>query len=186
MSEEEPHQDAGKGRIDWANAVLRHRRWLWTVVYSRLGESQLVEDVLQDLTVSTIEKSPTLDNPDRVTAWLYRAAVLASLERRRKLGRHRRRMERAAVSTNGHAPTDHNPLSWLLADEERALVRKAIDQLRPKDRELLLLKYTENWNCRELAERLGIRISAVENRLDRARQRLRKELKRLNIEGDHR
>ena len=43
----------------------------------------------------------------------------------------------------------------------------------PKDRELLLLKYTENWTCRELAERLGIRVTAVESRLDRARQRLR-------------
>ena len=61
------------------------------------------------------------------------------------------------------------------------LVRKALCELSPKDRELLLLKYTEDWTCRELAERLGVSVTTVETRLYRARGRLRNELARLDV-----
>ena len=47
--------------------------------------------------------------------------------------------------------------------------------------ELLLLKYTENWNYHQLAERLGVSHSAVEARLHRARARLRGELAALEV-----
>jgi RNA polymerase sigma-70 factor (ECF subfamily) len=45
--------------------------------------------------------------------------------------------------------------------------------LSPRDAEILLLKYTEDWSYRELAAHLGISESAVEARLHRARGRLR-------------
>ena len=147
-----------------------------------------MEEVLQDIVVAAIERPPVLVDPSKATAWLYRTAVLQSLNHRRKLGRRKRKIQRAAESGNGQPVSvmEENPLAWLLADEERQLVRRAIENLRPKDRELLLLKYTEEWTCRELADRLGIRISAVETRLDRARQRMRKELARLNVKGEDR
>jgi RNA polymerase sigma-70 factor (ECF subfamily) len=44
---------------------------------------------------------------------------------------------------------------------------------------MLLLKYTEDWNYRQLAERLGATPAAVEARLHRARGRLRRALARL-------
>lgn len=180
MTDDSPPFHSGNGRIDWAAAVDVHRRWLRTVVYSRLGDLHAVDEVLQDIAVSAIERQPVLDDPANVSAWLYRAAVLQSLQYRRKLGRQRRRLERA--ESNGRAETPPaDPLAWLLADEERQLVCRAVDNLRSKDRELLLLKYTENWTCRELAERLGISVTAVETRLDRARQRLRQELAKLDI-----
>ena len=43
----------------------------------------------------------------------------------------------------------------------------------PRDAEILLLKYTEEWSYRELAVHLGVSESAVEARLHRARGRLR-------------
>ena len=55
-------------------------------------------------------------------------------------------------------------------------MRTVRDRLRARDRELLLLKYTEGWTCRELSERLGIPVSTAESRLDRARMNLREEL----------
>ena len=51
-----------------------------------------------------------------------------------------------------------------------------MSQLVPRDAEILMLKYTEDWSYRALADHLGISHSAVEARLHRARQRLRDEL----------
>jgi RNA polymerase sigma-70 factor (ECF subfamily) len=74
-----------------------------------------------------------------------------------------------------------DPLDWLLAEEQRALVRRALEQLPRRDAEILLLKYTENWTYRQLAEHLGLSTSAVEARLHRARQTMRRQLAVLNL-----
>ena len=54
-------------------------------------------------------------------------------------------------------------------------------RLPRRDAEILLLKYTESWSYRRLAQHLGITESAVEARLHRARNRLRKELTALQV-----
>ena len=44
-----------------------------------------------------------------------------------------------------------------------------------------MLKYTQDWSYRDLAEHLGISQSAVEARLHRARKRLRTVLTALEV-----
>ena len=65
--------------------------------------------------------------------------------------------------------------------EMRQSVREALQTLAPKDREILLLKYTEDWSYHQLVTHLGIGHSAVEARLHRARQRFRAELTALAV-----
>ena len=88
--------------------------------------------------------------------------------------------EEALVAERGLPLNEHrqpnNPLQWLLSDERRQLVRDALKQLQPRDAELLLLKYTENWSYQEIADHLNMTISAVESRLHRARKRMRQVL----------
>jgi RNA polymerase sigma-70 factor (ECF subfamily) len=117
-----------------------------------------------------------------VSAWLYRVAVRQALLQRRRAARadrrvaeHARRAE--AAERNGAG----DPLRWLLAGEEAELVHEALLRLSSRDRELLLLKYTEDWSCKELSAHLGIRVTTVETRLFRARERLRRELSRVDI-----
>ena len=103
-----------------------------------------------------------------------------ALLHRRRAGRRRKLVERFADS--GAAPgeaVDDDPLAWLLAEEQQQLVRRAIAALPPRDAEILLLKYTEDWSYRQLAEHLGVSDSAVEARLHRARGRMRAALARL-------
>jgi RNA polymerase sigma factor (sigma-70 family) len=61
------------------------------------------------------------------------------------------------------------------------LIRKAIKRLPRQDAEMLMLKYTEDWSYRELADHLGISHSAVESRLHRARKRMRDQLAALDV-----
>jgi RNA polymerase sigma-70 factor (ECF subfamily) len=109
-------------------------------------------------------------------------AVIAALQYRRRRGRERKLVARFAARTPP-AEFDHrepDPLDWLVAEEQRMLVRRALEQLPRRETEILLLKYTENWTYRQLAEHLGLSISAVEARLHRARQRMRSQLALLN------
>jgi len=84
---------------------------------------------------------------------------------------------RASAESNSR---ERDPLDWLLADERKAMVRQALQQLPRRDAEVLLLKYSEDWSYRQMAEHLGVSESAVEARLHRARQKMRSELHRLD------
>ncbi|RUL89374.1 RNA polymerase sigma factor [Tautonia sociabilis] len=175
---------AGPTAIDWAAALAEHGRWLRTVIRARLGEPEGVDEVLQEVSLAAVAQRAPLADPSRVGGWLYRLAVRHSLLYRRAQGRRRKlvgRYAREAADRDGHDTPD--PLSWLLSEERDWLVRRAVDELPARDRELLLLKYTEDWSCRDLADRLGLSESAVEARLHRARVRLRSRLDRLMRPG---
>jgi RNA polymerase sigma-70 factor (ECF subfamily) len=165
-------------RIDWQAALVEHGRWLRTVLLARLGERSAVDEVLQEVAVATVEQGHRLRDSTKVAPWLYRVAVIASLQYRRRTGRGRKLLERFAervppAQTDTREP---DPLDWLLAEEQRALVQRALAELPRRDAEILLLKYTENWSYRQLAEHLGLSTSAVEARLHRARQKMRRQL----------
>lgn len=170
--------DATARPVDWAVALAEHGRWLRTVVLARLGEFAAVDDVLQEVAATAISKGHQLRDPSRAAPWLYRLAVVAALQYRRRHGRRRKLLDRYVQrlpSRDGEA-RQPDPLDWLLADERQAMVRQALERLPRREAELLLLKYTEDWTYREIGEHLGLSHSAVEARLHRARQRLRRLL----------
>jgi RNA polymerase sigma-70 factor (ECF subfamily) len=82
---------------------------------------------------------------------------------------------------NGYAA---DALAWLTARERHEQTRFALARLAGADAEILMLKYGERWSYREIAERLGITEKAVDARLMRARDRLRRELFTLGITGE--
>jgi len=168
--------------IDWPAELARHGRWLRTVALARLGEATAADDVLQEVAMTAVEKGNQLRDSSRAAGWLYRLAVVAALQYRRRQGRRKKLLDRYASREPlvDRAARELNPLSWLLADEQKALVRQALTLLPPRDAEIMLLKYTEDWSYQQLAEHLGLSVSAVEARLHRARQKMRQALCRLD------
>ena len=173
--------------IDWRVVLSQHDRWLRTIVLARVRERQAVDDVMQEVALAAVRQAAPLADAAKVAPWLYRLAVRQALLYRRKCGRRRRLQEgyenrQERHHDNGHA--GHSvlePLGWLLADERQALVRQALGRIAARDREILFLKYTENWNYGQIANHLGVSHSAIEARLHRARQRLREQLMVLEI-----
>ncbi len=167
-------------RIDWQHELPEHRRWLTTVLRARGVESGAVEEVLQEVEIAAVRAADRLQDPSKLAPWLYRIAVTCALQHRRRMGRQRRLHERYAREQTGRQfAGEPDPLDWLLADEQGRLVREALSRLPPRDREILLLKYTEDWSYRQIAEQLGTSTSAVEARLHRAREKMRQALARL-------
>jgi RNA polymerase sigma-70 factor (ECF subfamily) len=169
-------------RIDWQAELQRHDRWLRSIVYARVGEPGAVDDVMQDVALAAVRQSSPIADQSKVAPWLYRLAIRYVLLYRRKMGRSRKLLDRYAQRFRPSPSDDHvdaNPLAWLLSQERRDLVRKALQQLRGGDIEILMLKYTENWSYHAIAEHLAVSHSAVEARLHRARERLRMTLAEL-------
>ena len=171
--------------IDWAAELARHRRWLRTVVAARCGESQAVDEIMQEVSMAVIKQSAPLRDSAKVAAWLYQIAVRQSLMYRRKHGRRRKLEQRFAerLESQPRPNTAPNPLDWVISEERRELVRIGLSRLNPKDAEILLLKYTENWSYRQIADHLDTTESAIESRLHRARKKLREIMANLEPVG---
>ncbi len=169
---------------NWADLLARHDRWLRTVVAARLGERQAVDEVLQEVSLAALASQTPVDS-SVVAGWLYRLAIHKTLMYRRTSGRRHkligRYAERVRLETGEGDFSPPDALGWLLLDERTTLIRRAVGQLPPRDAEILLLKYTEDWSCRDLAAHLGQTEAAIESRLHRARQKLRQALTSVHV-----
>jgi RNA polymerase sigma-70 factor (ECF subfamily) len=161
--------------IDWRTALGEHERWLRNVVAGRLGAADGVEDVLQEVALAVLRNPAQPDDPRKVAPWLFRLAVRHAVNFLRTRQRRRRLVEglsrEPSVRQGGI-----DPMEWVLDVERREAVRAALEALPAEDREVLRLKYLDGLRYRELAERLGLDLEAVEYRLLRARRRLREQL----------
>ena len=162
------------GKIDIVAELDNQRRWLRTVIAARSGEPQAVDEIMQEVSLAAVKQAAPLRDPSKVAPWLYQIAVRQSLMYRRKHGRRRKHERHFAEQLETRPlPQEPNPLDWLIAEERRQLIREGMERLSPKDRELLMLKYTENWSYQEIAEHLNTTASAIESRLHRARAKFR-------------
>ncbi len=138
-------------------------------VISRLsGEPDLAADVVQDAFMRLYQRG-TL--PDAPAAWLVTVAL--NLFRNARKTKHRR--ERLLTVFRGaaaHSDPAPRPDERVAADETRVQVRRAIDQMPERDRQLLLLR-AEGYSYRELASALGIHEASVGTLLARAKEDFR-------------
>lgn len=162
--------------IDWARSLAEHECWLRGVILARTGEPQAVDEIWQEVSLAAVEQRAPLTDHDKAPGWLYRVAVIRSIRYRRQCARQRKRLAKLAAESNGHASAIDDPFQWLLGEERRQIVRRALEELTGRDAEILMLKYQERWSYHRIASLLDISESAVDARVFRARERLRRRL----------
>ena len=160
----------------WQALWQQHTRWLRTVLVARLRDQLAADEVLQEVAVIAWQKHDQLADPNKAAPWLYRIAIRQT----QMFWRSQKRDSRIRVGIDEATDTsDHrqnNPLEWILSQEAHDLVRKAMAELTPRDREILMLKHSEDWTYQQIADHIGISRDKVIYRLERARKRLRAQL----------
>ncbi len=164
--------------IDWETELPLHREWMVQIARARLGDLHVCEDVVQDVILSAVRQNPRLDSLSNIRGWLYQAVVKRIADHLRTRYRQTRFIDELAEREP--KPDLETGWHWLLAEEQRDSLATAIKTLSDLDREIVILKFAQNWSYRELAERFGIAERAVEYRLVRAKMQLRAELRKLS------
>lgn len=153
-----------------------HYQATFRIAYRVTGSQSDAEDVLQTIFLrltSAGSRSGLSANPK---AYLYRAAINASLD----LLRQRKRVN--SVSLDVIEPdripkaASLNPEDALVDTELRDLVRIAVAKLEGRAATAFVLKYYEGYDNGEIARILGTSSLVVGVTLHRARTRLRKEI----------
>ncbi|MGH3148764.1 MAG: RNA polymerase sigma factor SigZ [Rubrobacter sp.] len=135
-------------------------------VSARVRDPDAAEDVLQDVYLKIHARIDTLEDEDKVGAWVYRVARNAVTDHYRA---------KRLFSELGDVPDEpaHDVEQRELDERLKETVSGMLDGLPPDHREALYLTEYEGLTQKQLAQRLGISLSGAKSRVQRARTRLK-------------
>src|SRR5262245_42331589 len=146
-------------------------------VYSSGGDRTVAEDVTQQIFLKLFTAIRQFRGESEFTTWLYRLVVNACLDEKRR----RRRLLPWGETVAVRNSSDKKPQEKHYARLEVAeAVREAINELKPKFRLPILLKYIEGLSYEEIASVMGCSKGTVASRLNRGHSQLAKRLSHLN------
>ncbi len=153
--------------------VVRHRRNVYQLCYRFVNNHEDASDVAQDVFVRAFKGLRHFKGDASLTTWLYRVTVNACLNRVAGKKPILAPLE-AAAHVDGRAIS---PLEDVLRAERAAAVRRAVEQLPPKQRATLMLRIYQDCSHQEIAVVLGTTVGAVKTNFFHALGNLRRLLK---------
>jgi len=154
--------------------VERHSAEVAALANRLLGWPGDVDDVVQDVFIAAFVHLKKFRGECRLRTWLFTITVNKCrshrLRRRRRL--RVRQLDDLEV-TAGHGEGAERPT---MDEETFARVRGAVQALPRKYREVVVLRYLEGLEPGEIGELLGIRVNAVQVRLNRAKKQIKEQL----------
>ena len=159
--------------------IKRHADKVFQATYRVTRNRQDAEDALQEAFLNAFTHMKDFEGRSSFSTWLTRIAINSALMiLRKKRNCHDTPIDsvddRAGIfaTWEPRSPMD-DPESHYVRGERHKLLRKAIHQLPPVYREVIQLRQAKEPSLREIAQSLGITVSAVKSRLSRARSALR-------------
>jgi RNA polymerase sigma-70 factor, ECF subfamily len=157
----------------------RHANKVFQATYRVTRNRQDAEDALQDALLNAFTHMKNFEGRSSFSTWLTRIAINSALMILRK----KRNCSEIPIDDNDggvgnsvpwepRSPLD-DPEIHYVRGERHKLLRKAIHQLPPAYREVIQLRQAKEHSVREIAQSLGITVSAVKSRLSRAKSALR-------------
>jgi RNA polymerase sigma-70 factor (ECF subfamily) len=153
--------------------LMRYQHSLVRFARRLLGDPDAAQDVVQETFIQVARYPRRLLDVASCHNWLLKVARNLGISRIRKDSRARRHAEAARDRLAADAAARQEAAAARLeAEELREKVRGEIDRLKPRYREVLLLKVQEEKTYREIAEITGLSVTNVGYLLHRAMKEL--------------
>jgi RNA polymerase sigma factor (sigma-70 family) len=144
------------------------------------ADTHRAEDILHDVYLAAWRKCPEELNRESLRKWLYRvSANRCHLEHRRR-ARWRLAFDGLSRLCRPSAASS----DALTRQEELELVRRAIEDLAPVQKSIVMMRYFCELDSKQIGEILELPDSTVRSHLRLARQRLAEILKQRGYEDD--
>jgi RNA polymerase sigma-70 factor (ECF subfamily) len=160
----------------------RHSRKVLPRIYRITKNREDAEDAFQDAVLRAFAHIKGFEGRSNFTSWLTRIAINSALMvLRKKRGGAEMSIEQMSHDSDNHwawEPPDHSetPEACYVRREGEELLRNAIQRLPCIFREAVELRHVGDYSTSQVAEELGISISAAKSRLMRARRTMRRRL----------
>jgi RNA polymerase sigma-70 factor, ECF subfamily len=147
-----------------------HKRQVWLYCLKIVGDKDLASDIFQETFIRVHEKIAGFRGTGSLSGWIFRIARNLCYDSLRRTRKHHsvEEVEDLASPTNSYETVDH-----------REELRKALDALKPEQREIIILREIQGFSYQDIAGLTGVSLASVKVRLFRAREKLRIALKAL-------
>ena len=180
VSDEGLASRAKSGDMDaFVELSKRHANKVFQTTYRVTRNRQDAEDALQDAFLNAFTHMKNFEGRSSFSTWLTRIAINSALmSLRKKHNCHEIPFDGGDGRVGNFVIWEpqslmDDPESHYVRGERHKLLRKAIHRLPPIYREVIQLREAKERSLREIAQSLGITVSAVKSRLARAKSALR-------------
>jgi RNA polymerase sigma-70 factor, ECF subfamily len=170
-----------RGDYDAFRALFEaHKDRIYSIALRYSGDAATAMDITQETFLKLLASLGDFRGNASFESWLYRVVVNACLD-------HRRRGRRLMPFLDGLIDAVRSPaesiLHKLMRAEVELDVRRVVSRLRPDQRMVVILRYTEGMPYDQIAELMGISTGTVASRLNRAHKVLERRLSHLRVRG---
>ena len=158
----------------------RHQERVYRFGMKMCRDPEDARDVLQDTLLAMARGVRDFRGQSSISTWLYSIARSFCIKKRRRskfAPEPERSLESESVEEAAAVPDPaRSPDEELAGREVRQALERAIGELEPMYREVLVLRDIEGLSAPEVAEVLGLGVPAVKSRLHRARASVRERV----------
>ncbi|MCA9965592.1 MAG: sigma-70 family RNA polymerase sigma factor [Anaerolineales bacterium] len=151
----------------------RYQAVVWRACYGMMRNADDAEDLTQEVFFKAYRNLNKFEGRSSFKTWIYRIAINTAQNEIRRRKRRAQEAETAVEEMAEYLPSDTFLESALEEKQQRRLLQEALADVRPEEYEVLYLKDIEDRPYAEIAEILGISLSAAKMRVQRARLALR-------------
>lgn len=143
-------------------------------ILSKIHEEAIAQDILQDVFIKVYLNIHQLNDSTKLTSWIYQIT-------RNTITDYLKQHPFLPSTVELVDEIQDEPVYQALSN----CVNSKIDKLSDQDKKAILLTYFESYSQKELSDFLGISYSGTKNRIQRAREKLRKDILDCeNVESD--
>jgi RNA polymerase sigma-70 factor (ECF subfamily) len=158
------------GQLDFSTIYNEHKELVWRLVGKYVAKQHDREDLFQEVFLRVHQALPRFRGDSAPGTWIYRITVNTAINYVKKQQRYRLLTDLlAGLRFEESIPT---------SDVEATSLLKPLEKLNPQQRTILLLADVEEKKLEEIAQTLNLPLGTVKSNLHRAREIIKKEVKK--------
>ena len=171
----------GGNRDAFRPLVERYQNLVFRTIIRMVYDPELAKDLTQEVFVKAYMKLQTFDPNYPFRVWINRIAIHRAIDYLRKKRKEYLILDEPISTDEGEMLREYpdgqmSAVEVMERNETAEAVRKAVHELDPKLRAVVVLRHFQEMNYDEIAETLKIPIGTVKNRIFRAREKLQEIL----------
>ena len=162
----------------FSTLMEKYKKSVHALAWRKIGDFHIAEEITQDTFLKAYNNLSSLKKPHSFESWLY-----VTTANNCKAWLRKKRLRTQSLDDTSSSELEKETYSYYViqerertsAEARREVVKKLLAKLQEGDRTVITLYYLGGMTYEEISRFLGVSVSAVKNRLYRARQYLKKE-----------
>ena len=151
----------------FSTLVDRHKNMVYSLVFKLIKSSEDAEEVAQDSFLKAFKSIKQFKGNSKFSTWLYKIAYFTAINHLRK-----HKMLQVPIDISSFENNDKSVIDKLNENDQKEYIDKALNYLKPIERNLITLFYLEEFSNKDIQYITGLSESNIKVSLMRTRKKL--------------